>query len=275
MNKYVKGCLVFIGICLGILAILTSLFLWSLHSNRKDSEVDSVKFSKECDSVKYITEQPEIKLSGFKENEINILTFQLLRNGKFINEIVIKDDLKKGTDVYSSPSITIPYQKFLKTDTIVVTTKNKLQYYISGYHHYPYLHYGMFGYVCSHDCRFSDDNVIINNNASGNATLSRIEGWVNPEIGKQIRKINAIDNEYQKFSKQSPIKIKDAEKIFMDNRKNKTLLSLYSYGIEITPENSYYIFGEEIESKKNQIDIVKINTKNGACKRYTNYPFEN
>ncbi len=75
-------------------------------SNRKDSEVDSVKFSKECDSVKYITEQPEIKLSGFKENEINILTFQLLRNGKFINEIVIKDDLKKGTDVYSSPSIT-------------------------------------------------------------------------------------------------------------------------------------------------------------------------
>ena len=50
---------------------------------------------------------------------------------------------------------------------------------------------------------------------------------------------------------------------------------MFLYGIEIAPYTSYYIFGEEIEKKKNQIDIIKINTKTGEYKRYKNYPFEN
>jgi hypothetical protein len=57
-------------------------------------------------------------------------------------------------------------------------------------------------------------------------------------------------DEYDAFSKQCPIKLKEAKRIFDNIRQNKTLYSMYSYSMEIRPHKSYYIFGEEIETKK-------------------------
>lgn len=50
---------------------------------------------------------------------------------------------------------------------------------------------------------------------------------------------------------------------------------MYSYGIEVTPNESYYVFAEELENRRGHMDVIKINTKTGAYKRYKNYPFEN
>jgi hypothetical protein len=67
--------------------------------------------------------------------------------------------------------VKIPYREFLKTDTIVVTTRNNLKYYISGYHHVANLHYGMMGYVGSHDCSLSESCTI--NKSETNGVISK------------------------------------------------------------------------------------------------------
>lgn len=282
MNKYIKGCLVLIGIIITIIAIMIGLFMWSSHARKKQAEIDGIEFSTECDSVKLITEQPEIQFAKFKKNEISILKFQILRNGKFIQDTLIKNGFKKtSADEYKS--INLPYKTFLKTDTIVVTTQNKLHYYISGYHHYAYLHYGMTGYLGSHDCRFSEIPTI--NNRVINSVLFREYGWINPEISKHIQIIRESDSvAYYGFIKKSKIKIEDAERILKEKRKNQIFRSTRSDGIEVGPKNSYYIFGEETESGTKAGDfvprnlksyVVKINCETGEYKRYINYPFDN
>lgn len=284
MNKYIKGCLVIIGIIITLIAIIIGLFFWSSHSRRKQAEIDGIKFSKECDAAKFITEQPEIQFAKFKKNEINILKFQILRKGKFIQDTLIKNGFNKETNSNEYRSIAIPYKEFLKTDTIVVTTQNKLHYYISGYHHYAYLHYGMNGYLGSHECRFSD-NPTINNQVFLAPVLFREYGWINPEISKHIKRISVSDSvEYYDFAKKCKIKIKDADRILKEKRKDLIFRSTTTDGIEVGPKNSYYIFGEETESGTLPDDlvprnlkhyIVKINCETGEYKRYENYPFDN
>ncbi|KFF05857.1 hypothetical protein [Flavobacterium reichenbachii] len=284
MNKYLKGCLVFIGIIILIILLLIGLFLWSSHTKIKNAEIDGIKYSKECDSVNLVTEQPEISFVYFKRKEIAILKFQILRDGKLIQDTVIKNGFIKRTYDSEDKSINIPYKIFFKTDTIVVTTNNKLQYYISGYHHYAYLHYGMFGYLGSHDCRFNGENCIINNQQSMYGALIREDGWINPEISKHIQKISVSDSiKYYSFAKKCRIKTEDAEHILREKRKNLTLRSTSTYGIEVGPKNSYYIFGEETESGTRPNDLVprnlkryviKINCETGEYNRYKDYPFD-
>lgn len=284
MNKYIKGCLVLIGIIITVIAIIIGLFSWSSNSRRKQAEIDSIKFSKECDSVKVITEQPEIQFAKFKKNEINILKFQILRDGKFIHDTLIKNGFNKRAGYDEYKFMTIPYKTFLKTDTIVVTTQNKLQYYISGYHHYAYLHYGMTGYVGSNDCRFSD-NPTINNEVFSRPVLFREHGWINPEVSKHIYKISVSDSvAYYGFAKKCRIKIDDADRILKEKRKDQIFRTTTTDGIEVGPKNSYYIYGEETESGTLPYDVVprnlkhyvvKINCETGEYKRYKNYPFDN
>ena len=284
MNKYIKGCLVIIGVFITLVAIIIGWFFWSSDHRRKQAEIDSIEFSKECDTVKLITEQPEIQFAKFKKNEINILKFQILRQGKFIQDTLIKNGFNKRTSYDEYRSITIPYKAFLKTDTIVVTTQNKLHYYISGYHHYAYLHYGMTGYVGSNDCRFSD-NPTINNEVFLRPVLFRENGWINPEISKHIHKISVSDSiAYYGFTKKCKIKIEDAERILKGKRKDQVFRSTTTNGIEVGPKNSYYVFGEETESGTLPDDlvprnlkhyVVKINCETGEYKRYENYPFDN
>jgi hypothetical protein len=284
MNKYVKGCLVLIGSIITVVAILVGLFFWSSNSRRKQAEIDGIEFSNECDSVKFITEQPEIQFVKFKTNEINILRFRIIRKGKLIQDTLIKNGFNEKTSSSEYKSIKIPYRAFLKTDTIVVTTQNKLHYYISGYHHYAYLHYGMNGYLGGHDCRFSD-NPTINNEVFSRPVLIREHGWINPETSKHIRKIIVSDSVgYYTFAKKCRIKIEDTKRILKEKRKNQVFRSTTTDGIEVGPKNSYYVFSEETESGTLPNDlvprnlnhyVVKINCKTGEYKRYKNYPFEN
>jgi hypothetical protein len=280
MNKHIKGCLTFIAIIVLLSALMIGWFFWSSNSRIKQAEIDGIAFSKECDSVNIITEQPEIQFAKFKKNELSFLKFQILRNGKFIHDTVIKN----GKFNPDNLRINIPYKTFFKTDTIVVTTKNRLQYYISGYHHYAYLHYGMFGYLGSHDCRFSNQ-CSINNDEYSNNVLTREKGWLNPEISKHIKKISILDSaEYYGFAKNCKIKIEDAERILKEKRKNQVFRTTTINGIEVGPKDSYYLFGEETESGTRPNDVVprnlkyyvvKINCATGEYKRYQNYPFDN
>ena len=284
MKKYIKGCLTFIAIIVLLLALVIGWFFWSSNNRIKQAEIDGIAFSKECDSVNIITEQPQIQFANFKKNEIDILKFQILRDRKLIQDTLIKNGFNKTKTPDEYKSITIPYKTFFKTDTIVVTTQNKLHYYISGYGHYAYLHYGMTGYLGSHDCRFND-NPTINNEILPIAILFRDNGWINPEISKHIKKISASDSAgYYGFAKKCKIKIEDTERILKEKRKNQVLRTTTINGIEVGPKDSYYLFGEETESGTLPDDvvprnlkhyIVKINCTTGEYKRYQNYPFDN
>jgi hypothetical protein len=61
-------------------------------------------------------------------------------------------------------NISLAFASFTKTDTIAVATtgKDKRFYRISGFHHCASLHYGMLGYVGSHDCRFAEGAYTVN-----------------------------------------------------------------------------------------------------------------
>lgn len=264
MNKYIKLFLIIIGTIILVIIFSIGIIFLPMRISRSNKEIEIKKYSKKCDSVLYINEKPELKFTTFKKSEIKSLTFQILRNGKVINDTVLNNKSEK---------INIPYKYFLKTDTIILITTNKLHYYISGYHHEASCNWGMTGPVGSTFCVLSIDCTINNSNCNG--TIVKINGWVNPKKSKKNRLVYASSREFDSLGKVYKITYKKANLIFNKNRKNKVWMSQFTVGIQITPYASYYILGEELESRKNQKDIIKINTETGEFKRYSNYPFDN
>lgn len=99
--------------------------------------------------------------SGFTKAELGKLTFYLVREGKILKDTVVHYPQRDGLYEFNIP---LAFASFKKTDTIVVATtgKDKPFYQISGFHHYAFLHYGMQGYVGSHDCRFAEGDYTVN-----------------------------------------------------------------------------------------------------------------
>ena len=163
-------------VLLAIIAIIIVVVAISVSNSwgkmRKQAEKDTIEHSSVCDTISYITERPDIWFYEFKEDEINELTFHILRNDELIGDTVIRYPSVSDRN-YSWKEI--PYDCFLKTDTIVVMTKDSLYFYISDYHHYANLHYGMFGYLGHSDCRLSK-NCVINGVPYSYASLNKSEG---------------------------------------------------------------------------------------------------
>lgn len=263
MNKYLKIFLIILGTIISLIVLAIGIIFLSMSIGRRNKENEIKEHSKKCDSVLYIDEQPKINFCDFKKSEIKLLKFQILRNGKIINDTVLKN---------KSYEINIPYERFFKSDTIIVTTTNKLHYYISGYHHGAYCNWGMTGPVGNPICSFSD-NPSINNFESG-GRLNKIAGWINSEKSKKNKLILASSIDFDSLDKTLKITYDKANRIFDDNRKNVRSLQTI-FGLEITPNGKYYIMSEELETNKRQENIVKINAETGEYKRYSNYPFDN
>ena len=184
MNKYLKAFLIFIGIIFLLFALVVSCFLWSMRAMQQRAEKDSIVMSEKCNQVN-VTERPKITLSKFDKSEIEELRFYILRNNQIVKDTLIKNKLH---DKHIEFHTNIPFNDFLKSDTIVVETKNKAYFKISGFSHYAYLHYGIFGYLDSHDCRFEDGKYTINgkentgwllkeNGVYGNVALDSQSSW--------------------------------------------------------------------------------------------------
>ncbi|MBC9915189.1 hypothetical protein [Chitinophaga varians] len=264
-KKLLKYFLIFIGIFLVLILFVAGCFWVTTEQKYRQAKEDGEKYSRICDTIRVITEQPKIQFSGFRLKEIRQLRFKILRNGQFTRDTLVKTQFSYVSDDSTFFATSLPYPLFLKTDTIVVSTEGGLHYYISGYHHYASLHYGMFGYVGSHDCRFAAECMINNEQTSG--TLLKNDGWWHPETDKHKRMIAPQTPAFDSISQSATISYEKAEEIFEQNKANKHLISRITYRIEVGQEGSFYVFGEEDENKRNQVDLIKINTQTGEYKR--------
>lgn len=266
LKKFVKYSLIFLGIIAFLLLFVAGCFWIGSKQRQRQAAEDGEKYSKACDSVATITEQPEIKFSGFQQKEIRQLRFNILRNGQAIRDTLVKSHFSYISDDSMYCAMRMPYPVFMKTDTIVVTTGSGLHFYLSGYHHTASLHYGMFGYVGSHDCRLADA-VVINNEPAPYGTLLKNNGWLHPEKDILKQMIAPQTPAFDSISGKSPVSYEKAQEIFEANRMNKQLVSQLIYRIEIGPEGSFYVFGEEDENNRHRVDIIKINMQTGAYSR--------
>jgi hypothetical protein len=152
-----------VALGLGLLAVaaLAGGFWWSLKRREKQAVLDEAKYSALCDTISTITEQPTISFNGFTKAELGQLTFYLVRKGTLLQDTVVHYPQRDSLYEFAIP---LAFARFKKSDTIVVQTtgRDRRFYQISGFHHYAYLHYGMLGYVGSHDCRFAEGAYTVN-----------------------------------------------------------------------------------------------------------------
>ncbi|WP_129714801.1 hypothetical protein [Pedobacter sp. SYP-B3415] len=174
MKTYMKGCLVLILILVLVLAGIVGWYNWRKDRNQQQAETDLIKFSGVCDSVSLISEKPTIQLQNFNKSEISRLKFYLLSAGKVTTDTTVHINFPSA----NIPVFTqLPFSSFLKTDTIVLETQGRIKrhYFISGFRHYVYLHYGMMGYLGTYDCRLDNDRLVINGKET-DGILSRQAG---------------------------------------------------------------------------------------------------
>lgn len=261
MKKLLKVILYILGF-FGILVLFVVVW-WNISSyyKIKKKERDSIAFEKICDSTKIVVEQPEITFHGFKGHEISPMTFEILRNGKLENDTTValdKDNLNA-----EFKNINIPFPEFLKSDTIVLTTRNNLKFYIADFHHSAYLHHGMFGYSGSYDCRFLSDFTI--NKLPSNGTIIPKHIMTDAERNDFVAELQPLSKELEAFSQKARISEHEAEKIAEQNKKNLTRAGMDYYGVRIQKSGTNYIFGEEMENGEKI--YIKINAETGAVKR--------
>jgi len=165
MNRILKIILITLGCIITIFVVLVIVALvWfniSVGNKKKQAEADYASQSVICDTIQNITGHPQIGLYDFDKKDISELRFSLLRDGSIVADTLILNRVN---------FVEIPFTSFLKTDTILIKTKNELCYFVTGYKYKPYLGYGMFGYVGHKECRLSDE-IIVNGQEQSYASL--------------------------------------------------------------------------------------------------------
>lgn len=111
-KKILKGCLIiFITILINLLLIVVA-FNISCSCNNNKAKKDGIEQSAICDTVPYITEQPEITLIHFYDKEIDSIRFQIIRNGQLINDTLFRTQYTYEDGAYKK--MEIPYNYFFK-----------------------------------------------------------------------------------------------------------------------------------------------------------------
>lgn len=143
-------------------ALLVGGYYWSKQRRARQAALDEVRYSALCDTARYITEHPTISFNGFSPAELRALTFYLVRGGRIVQDTTLRN--RPAAEELAGFNIAVPFARFHKTDTIVVATAGRARrfYHLAGFHHYAALHYGMLGYLGSHDCRFADGDYLVN-----------------------------------------------------------------------------------------------------------------
>lgn len=203
-----------------------------------------------CDTITVVREHILVHLNEFKGDEAEELHFSILRNGKFIQEKIINDPSSIVTKDSIHKVVDMPYDNFLTTDTIVVMTKNKLYYYISGFNYYSYIDEESNTSKC-----FFSDNIIVNNRKSRyyGASLFRDQGWKNPN--NPPHRIFPYTNEFDRFEMKAEIDSDKAKSIFA--RKTKDYSTEASY---IEDDDYIFIYRKDYDVPNT---VIRVNATTG------------
>jgi hypothetical protein len=156
MNR--KGCLKIFLIIIIVITLLIGWIIFGQYRRERQAKIDEIEQNKICDSEKYITEQPKITFIGFTKKEVRHAHFYLIRKNIVIHDSIIVGNANAiSENIYSH--FQIPFSTFLKSDTIIAKISNRY-FILPKFHHYAYLHYGMFGYVGNWDCRLGETKMI-------------------------------------------------------------------------------------------------------------------
>lgn len=251
-RKLFLGCLISLGVVLVLVVAFIFYIFDGWGNKRKQAEIDGVEQSAICDTIPYITEQPELSFIYFQNEEIDTVKFQILRDGKLIRDTVAYTEFYSiSGDSYNR--VKIPYNCFMKTDTIVLTTKHPLYYKIAGFHHYAYLHYGMYGYLGGHDCRFSDDCIVNGKEYTHGGVMAKYAGW--RSLDSIPLRIYENTSEFEQLQKEVPVKYEEALNII--KRKRDTLSASLLYY-----QNGFYYMSSNRRSR-DVMRFDKINAYTG------------
>lgn len=159
---FLKGCLGLVAVAALAGALLVGGYYWSKQRRERLAELDEVRYSAICDTARYITEHPTVSFNDFAPAELRALTFYLVRGGRVVRDTTVQN--RPEEEALAGFNVAVPFARFRKTDTIVVATagRTKRFYHLAGFHHYAALHYGMMGYLGSHDCRFANGDYLVN-----------------------------------------------------------------------------------------------------------------
>jgi len=256
------------GIIVGLIGLLIGGLMLSMNLNKKQKQKEAIEKSKKCSAALYIEDQPFLQFKHFKSDEIKQIQFQLLRDNNSIKDTII------SSSENSFRSIEVPFNKFLKSDTVLITINNNLNYSLSDFKYKTGLLYGMFGPVAISDCVIYSST--INNNNS--LELNKLYAKLNSEKKDLPLRISNKNSSYTEFIKNYTITEDKLENIKKNIRKK------YSYqhyglnsGIEINKNSSYYIclFYRNYGDNKEFV-VVKVDTETGEfTKPIKNYPIEN
>ncbi len=141
MNKFLKGCLIIVGVLIVIILIFCGIFYYQISTSRQRNEADDI----ECANTEYIIDDPIIEITATKN--VGQIKLILIQDSKSIDSA---DVVNKSTDAIS---FNIPFKKVRLSDKIVVKTENN-KYVIKNMNYFNDAKWGMFGYL-GKDCEFS------------------------------------------------------------------------------------------------------------------------
>ncbi len=269
MNTYVKIFFKTLLIVSLLLLIMLGLIFFSNYQKRRSIERKLIEKSKVCSANDTITQYPIIELSNFTEEDLATLSFQVLRNSRIVKDTTIFNVKKEK---YST-RLLIPVINFLKTDTILVTTKSNLHYKISNFKYVVGTYHGMFGPVGVSDCELDDNSMIINTVEHTNV-VSKFYGVLLSE--NNTKRIPASSEKCKALLKKVNFDTKRVDSIIANDifQSRRGKYGGIDYGLEVTKNEVFCIRG--IQTDYNTIDIIKVNVKTGRIsKRLENYPVDN
>jgi len=271
LKKFLKRLFILILIIIGLIALLIGFVLLKAEFEYKQARKKSKEESQSCNTSLYTQDQAYFKFKNFEDSEINQIRFQLLRNNSCVRDTAISGS--KNIDYL----IQIPFKKYLKSDTLLITVNNNLNYYISDYEYVSYVNPGVFGPKGTTGCISYSSK--INNNTS--LEINKFHSKLDSEKKEGPLRISNESIQYKELIKNYTI----SEDSLVSTKKDIHKKYDFSYvgsnvGLEINGDRSYYIFSYR-NPENGKYDgygtlVVKINTETGE---YTNpiknYPVEN
>lgn len=144
MNKYLKGCLIILGILILIILIFCGIIYYQTSTSRQRNSADDI----ECANTNYIITDHVFELSdGISTKNVSKVKLVLIQDVKTMDSA---DVINNSSDHIT---FSLPFKKVKLSDRIIIKTQ-KNKYVIEKMEYFNDAKWGMFGYL-GIDCQLS------------------------------------------------------------------------------------------------------------------------